>query len=147
MAIIDNTLVLSDDQAITGDAVSTNVIDFGEQGTPYGWLSAYGRDVGEGYMEIPMLVQVTEDFNTLTSLDVVLEIDDNEAFSSATTVVEKSAIPLASLTAGYKVTLLARLPKGITERYMRLSYDVNGTNPTTGKIFAAIVAGDQTNTH
>jgi hypothetical protein len=145
--IIDNTLVLSDHQAVTADAGSTNVIDFGAQGTPYGWVSAYGRDMGDGFMEIPLLVEVTEAFNNLTSLQVSAQTDDNAAFSSATTVVLGPAVLLASLVAGYRFNALARVPKGTGEQYFRLYYDVTGTAPTTGKIFAAVTAGDQTNTH
>ena len=147
MAIIDHTLVLSDHQAVTADAGSTNIWDLGAQGTPVGWISAYGRDMGEGYHEIPMLVEVTEAFNNLTSLTISLQVDDNAAFSSAATVATSAAIPLASLTAGYVFELFGRLPKGVNERYVRLYYDVTGTAPTTGKIFAAVTAGAQTNSH
>lgn len=143
--IIDDTLVLSDDQAITGDAVSANVIDFGAEGTPYGWANAYGRDIGEGYCEVPFLVQVTEDFNNLTSLTVSLEIDNDEAFGAPTVVGLTAPISNASLVPGYRFPLFARLPKGLTQRYMRINYDVVGTAPTTGKVFAAVVAGEQTN--
>lgn len=145
--IIDNTLVLSDHQAITADAGSTNVIDFGAQGTPFGWISAYGRDVGEGFMEIPLLVEVTEAFDALTSLQVSQQTDDNAAFSSAATIALGAAIPLASLVVGYQFKAMARVAKGANERYFRLYYDVTGTGPSVGKIFAAVTAGNQSNTH
>lgn len=145
--IIDNTLVLSDHQAVTADAGSTNVIDFGAQGTPQGWISAYGRDLGDGFVEIPLLVEVTEAFNNLTSLQVSAQTDDNSAFSSATTIVLSPAVVLASLVVGYKFNAIARIPKNSSEQFFRLFYDVTGTAPTTGKIFAAVVAGIQTNTH
>ncbi len=144
--IIDNTLVLSDHQAITATAASTNLWNTQAQGTPYGWISAYGRDQGEGYMDIPLLIEVTEAFNTLTSLTVSVETDDNAAFSSATTIYTGQAIVLASLVVGYKFAL-ADVPKGQLEQYVRLKYTVAGTNPTLGKIFAAVTAGNQTNTH
>lgn len=145
--IIDNTLVLSDHQAITADAGSTNVWDMGAQGTPHGWLTAYGRDMGDGYMEIPLLVEVTEAFNNLTSLQVSAQTDDNAAFSSPTTVVLGPAVVLASLVPGYKFNAVARVPKGTGEQYFRLYYDITGTAPSTGKIFAAVTAGIQTNSH
>lgn len=145
--IIDNTLVLSDHQAITASAASTNVWDAGAQGTPVNWISAYGRDLGDGYMEIPLMVKVTETFATLTSLTVALQSDDNAAFSSAATVATSAAIGVATLVAGYEFKVLARVPKGATEQFYRLYYTVAGTNATTGKIFAAVTAGNQTNTH
>jgi hypothetical protein len=144
--IIDNTLVLSDHQAVTADAGSTNVWNLQAQGTPYGWISAYGRDAGEGFAEIPLLIEVTEAFNNLTTLQVLVQTDDNAAFSSATTIGQTAAIPLASLVAGYKFSI-QRMPKGVTEQYVRLYYDVTGTAPSTGKIFAAVVAGVQSNSH
>lgn len=145
--IVDNTLVLSDHQAVTADAGSTNVIDFLAQGTPQGWISAFGRDMGDGYMEIPLLVEVTEAFNNLTSLQVSVQTDDNASFSSATTTVLSPAVVLASLVVGYKFNAIARVPKNTTEQYFRLYYDVTGTAPTTGKIFAAVVGAIQTNSH
>jgi hypothetical protein len=145
--IIDNTLVLSDHQAITASAASTNVWDTLAQGTPARWISAYGRDLGDGYMEIPLLVKVTEVFATLTSLTVDVQTDDTAAFSSATTVATSGAIGVASLTAGKEITILARVPRGVSEQYVRLYYTVAGSNATTGKVFAAVTAGNQTNTH
>lgn len=142
--IVDNTLVFSDGQAITADAGSTNVVDIGAAGTPYGHSAAVARDIGKA-TDIPIWVSVTESFTNLTSLTISLQTDDNAAFSSAKTVATSAAIPLASLVAGYKFTWPATLPEGTDERYLRLYYDVTGTAPDAGKIFAAIVAGRQTN--
>lgn len=141
--ILDDTLVLSDAQAITADAASTNIIDLGAAGTPYGHAAAVRRDVGIG-TEIPIILHVVEAFNTLTSLTVSLQVDDDVAFGSPTTIASTS-VALASLVAGYRFTWPSELPEGTNERYLRLYYDVVGTNPTTGKLTAAIVAGRQTN--
>lgn len=143
--IIDNTLVLSDHQAITGDAASTNVWDTLAVGRPYGWVTDRAPDRGVGYRDIPMLVEVTEAFNTLTSLTVTMQVDDNSGFSSTRIIASTGAIPLASLVPGYRFKLLGRVPEGVDERYVRLHYDVTGTDPTTGKIFAAVTAGTQSN--
>ena len=142
--ILDNTLVLSDSQAITADAGSTNIIDLGAAGTPYGHAAGVRRDIGIAN-EIPLSITVTEAFNNLTSLTILLQVDDDVAFGSPTTIAQSAAIPLASLTAGYKFTWPSELPEGTAERYLRLYYDVTGTAPTTGKITAAIVAARQTN--
>jgi hypothetical protein len=141
--IVDNTLVFSDSQAITADAGSTNIIDLGAAGTAYGHSAAVRRDIGIG-TEIPIILTVTEAFNTLTSLTVSLQVDDDVAFGSPKTVASSAAIPLASLTLGYRFTWPSEIPEGTDERYMRLYYDVTGTNPTLGKVSAMIVAGRQT---
>ena len=141
--ILDAQSLLSDDQAITATAVSTNVIDFGATGTPVGGAAALTRDIGAG-MPVPLLVQVTEDFNTLTSLTITVEVSAAENFASARTVASTGAVPLASLTAGYQAAL-ATVPLTANERYLRVSYTVAGTNPTTGKVTAGLTTGIQTN--
>lgn len=142
--IVDNTLVLSDSQAITATAASTNQIDLGAAGTAYGAASPVRRDIGDG-TNIPIIVEITQAFNNLTSLQVSLEVDDDVAFGSPTTVATGPAIPLASLTLGAVINWPARVPLGTNERFMRLKYTVVGTAPTLGKVFASIVAGRQTN--
>lgn len=142
--IVDNTLVFSDSQAITADAGSTNVIDLGATGTAYGHASALARDIGKGN-EIPIAVTVTEAFDALTTLNIKVQSDDNAAFSSAKTIAQSGEIALASLVLGYKFSFPAEVPEGADERYLRLYYDITGSSPTVGKIFAAIVAGRQTN--
>src|SRR3546814_6230595 len=131
--IMDNTLVFSDGQAITADAGSTNVIDLGATGTPYGAASALVRDIGKGGCNISLYVGVVEAFNTLTSLQISLQVDDNAAFSSAKTVAQSAAIPLADLTLGAEIAFPDYVPEGTDERYMRLYYDVTGTAPTTDR--------------
>lgn len=143
MAIIDNTLVFSDGQAFTADAASTNVIDLGATGTPVGHSAALVRDVGKS-SSIPIEVLVATTFTGLTSLNVAVQVDDNEAFTSPTTVAKSGEIPVASLVAGYRFAFPAELPEGTNERYVRLYYDVTGVG-TAGALDAHIVAGRQTN--
>jgi len=88
---------------------------------------------------------VTETFTNLTSINIKVQSDDNAAFSSAKTIGQSGEILLAALVAGYKFPFPAELPEGSDERYLRLYYDITGTAPDAGKIFAAIVAGRQTN--
>lgn len=134
--------LFSDDQAITATAVGTNVIDLGTAGTPYGAAAALNNDKGKG-TEIPVLIQVTEAFNTLTSLTITLETSANADLSSST-VLATETIALAALTVGKK-TNLQIAPNGITGRYLGTRYTVTGTNPTLGKITAGITLGNQTN--
>jgi hypothetical protein len=143
--IYDKQGLFSDAQAITADAGSTNTIDLGATGTPYGASAALIRDIGKGDCGIPISITVTETFNNLTSLQVSVQTDDNSGFSSPSTRVLSELIPLSGLTAGSTVSAIITFPEGTKERYVRLFYDVTGTAPTTGKITAGVVAARQTN--
>lgn len=127
--LLDQENVFSDAQAITADAVSTNVIDLGAAGlAPGNPLSA--------------VVHVLEAFNNLTSLTITVQSSVDEAFSSPI-AHQAVTIALANLTAGKKIDL-GSLLDGV-KRYVRLNYDVTGTNPSTGELTAALLPfGDQT---
>lgn len=136
--ILDNQTLLSDAQAITADAGSTNQIDLSPR------ASGLILDIGPGE-QVPLFIQVVETFNNLTNIVVSVQVDEDSAFGSPTTVVSTAAIPLASLVAGYKFNL-DWVPRKTNERYMRVYYDITGTAPTTGKITAGIsLSGPQTN--
>jgi hypothetical protein len=145
--ILDNQTLFSDQQAITATAGSTNVIDLKANGIPYGNVEAIKRDIGKGD-PVPLLVQVTQTFNTLTSLEFKVQTSDDPAFGSGNVDHYTSgAVLLASLVAGYKINT-SILPEGGAagmKRYMRLLYTVAGTNPTLGKVTACITMGVQTN--
>ncbi|MEW7988265.1 MAG: Bbp16 family capsid cement protein [Candidatus Thiodiazotropha endolucinida] len=132
--------LFSDNQAIVATARSTNVIDLGVPGTPPRGAAPLNQDVGKG-TPIPINVQVTEDFNNLTSLDVAIEVGATEALG---TVVATQNILLADLVAG-KTLNLQCLPNGVDQRYLGLRYTVTGTAPTAGQIHAGITMGNQTN--
>ena len=134
--------LFSDDQAITASADSTNVIDLGVAGTPYGAAAALNQDIGKG-AKIPLLVQVTEVFDNLTSLEI--KISTGATTALGTTVISKVVL-LADLVAGYQFPVDV-LPNEITERYLGIEYVVVGTTPTTGKVTAGITMGNQTNVH
>lgn len=140
--IYDNTLIFDDDAAITADRLSTNVIDLGDTGTPFGGRKIVA-DFGKG-CKIPIFLKVDATFNTLTSLTVELRVSANENMSSHKTVASAN-YPLAELTAGKELRFPEYIPEGADRRYMALYYDVVGTNPTTGKVTAGIVAARQTN--
>lgn len=141
MAILSAQQIFSEDQAITASAASTNIIDLGASGTPYDGAAALSRDIGKS--EVPLLIQVTEAFDNLTTLKIAVETDDNSGFSSATEVLS-ATIALADLTAGKQVPFRF-VPQGVNERYVRIYYTVTGTAPTAGKVTAAITMGNQTN--
>lgn len=134
--IFDNQTLLSDQQAITATAASTNTLDLGPI------KSGIVRDIGKG-KPVPFLIQVTETFNNLTSLAFALQVDDNSGFSSAK-VVWTQTVVLADLKAG-KVVIPEYIPRGTDELYARLYYTVTGTAPTTGKVTAGVTMGNQSN--
>jgi len=129
-------------QAITASAASTNYVDTGVRSIPPGGHTATPvSDLGKG-TRIPILIQVTETFATLTSLTVGVQVDDNTGFSSAATVLSSPAIPVASLVAGYQF-VIDMIPPKTNERYMQLYFTVAGSNATAGKIFATVVEAKQ----
>lgn len=136
--ILSEQLLLSDDQVITADAVSTNILDTLAALTPVHGAAALEKDYGKG-TPVPISIRITEAFNTLTTLVIALQVSGTVGFTSSTDVITQT-LALADLTLG-KDCSIRYLPKGTDERYMRLDYDVVGTNPTLGKIHAGIVAG------
>ena len=140
--ILSAQQIFSDDQAITATAISENVIDQGVPQAPYGAAVALNDDVGKG-TPIPILIQVTEDFNTLTSLTVTLETSAAAALTSPVVLATESIL-LADLVAG-KQTFMQFVPNGDTLQYLGVRYTVVGTNPTLGNITAGITMGNQTN--
>lgn len=132
--------LFSDDQAITASADSTNVIDLGVAGTPYGAVAALNQDIGKG-AKIPFLVQVTEAFDNLTSLEV--KISTGATTALGTTVISQTIL-LADLVVGKQMSIDV-LPNDITERYLGIEYVVVGTAPTVGTVTAGITMGNQTN--
>jgi hypothetical protein len=140
--IFDKTTLLSDAQAITATAASTNTIDLGATGTVYGAAAALTRDDGKG-MNLKLHIQVVEDFATLTSLTVAVQCDTADTFGSPKTLTQQT-IAVADLKAGRTFSIMC-VPPGVDERYLRLNYTVAGTNATTGKVTAGLTMGSQTN--
>ena len=140
--IFDKQSLLSDAQAITATAVSTNVIDLQAMGTVPRQGAALTRDEFAGDC-VPFLAQVVQDFATLTSLTITLESSDNSDLSSSVVHATSGAIPAASLKAGYRWNL-AEMPEGVSKRYLGLRYTVAGSDATAGKITAGFVAGRST---
>lgn len=132
---------VSPGQAITASAVSTNHVDLLALGAIPPWSATATRDLGKG-MKIPLLIQVTETFLTLTSLTVSWQHDSDPGFGTVATVLASQAIPVASLVAGYRFNL-DFVPTKTTLRYLRLNFTVGGSNATAGKIFASSTMGHQ----
>lgn len=122
---LDSQAIFSDAQAITANCASTNVVQMAA-----GQLKevAFGKP-------IPLLIQVVEEFNNLTSLKVGVQTcaTDNGTW----TTLEEATLNLADLKEGKKFPIV-NVPAG-NKGFMRLYYTIVGTAPTTGKITAGIV--------
>jgi len=140
--ILSAKQLFSDNQAVTATAVSTNVIDLGTPGTPHGAAAALKYDIGKG-TPIPILVQVTADFATLTSLTITLEVSAATGMTSPVVLAEET-IAVADLVAG-KQMFNQVLPQGADLRYLAVRYTVTGSNATAGTITAGVSMGNQSN--
>jgi len=144
--ILDLQSLMSDAQAIVATAVSTNVIDLGATESPpvrsAPTVGTLVRDQGAGE-PTPILIQVVEAFDALTSLTIDIEKDTVEGFGSAE-VVDSQSILLADLVIG-QIGNVIWVPYGANQRYLRMNYTVVGSNPTVGKITAGLCMGVQTN--
>ena len=129
--ILDEQNLFSDNQAITATAASTNVLNFGTREIAFG-------------TPVELFVQVTEDFNNLTSLKITVQTSATENFSTAVDLIDQTIL-LANLKKG-TVSSLKFLPKG-NLGYMRLYYTVTGTAPSTGKILAGVTDGAEESFH
>lgn len=133
--ILDNLNLFSDQQAITATANSTNSIDLGAPGIAKYNQAQLKRRLA--HKMVPLMVLVTQTFDNLTSLKIILQSDDDSAFGSPKEVASTTVL-LADLKAGFYWPV-DKLPRNITERYIRMRYEVTGTAPTAGKISAGVV--------
>lgn len=127
--IKDAFLILSDKQAVTTTAVSTNTID----------LSATTPQRNLGGIALHLYTSVTETVTASGAATVVFALiqSDNADLSSADVLYQTAAIGKAALVAG-AVPLLISLPYNITKRYIGVSYTV-ATGPLTAGKFDAFL--------
>lgn len=134
--IRDRQNTFSNDQAITADAISTNVIDLG----PLGGGNTI-RDIGAGeplYLHILVKTALTDADGTPT-LTVTLESDSAVGLDSSATVHwTASAITEATLVAGYWIAKGVPLPSGAYERYLGVRYTTNSADFDGGTVDAWI---------
>lgn len=127
--IIDRNLQVSNEQAVTVSAASTDVIDFG-QTTPNLGLSDH----------VDMSISVDEAVTAAGAATVTFSIQDSADNVTFADVAVTAAIGKAALGAGVQVVV--PVPKTL-RRYCRVFYTV-GTGPlTAGKFSAQVVAGLQ----
>lgn len=129
--------ILSDDQVVTTTAPSTNVIDLGALGIPYGAVGN-SRDIGKGN-PICIVVQNTADSTgTSQTCQVDFETDDAENFATATQVATTN---FGASLAGEQSPIVV-IPRGMTGRYLRINYTTGGTTPSY-TLTAGVVMGVQ----
>ena len=121
--LLDNQNLFCENQSITtGTTYSQNIIAFGKNDVSF----------------VPLVIQVVEDFEGLTSLKVTIQTSSDSAFESSTDLA-MSELALSELKAG-KTFPITFLPRG-NMGYMRLMFSVVGT-ATAGKITSGVVAGN-----
>ncbi len=120
--ILDAQNLLSDAQAITATAVSTNTIDLGNV-TPK-------RGIGAGEpMTLMFQIDVAADFTTGNETYQFDLIQSANADLSSATTLESRVIAASLLTAG-SIHYVPIPPGAITARYIGANYTVGGTTPS-----------------
>lgn len=138
--ILDATELFSDGQAVTVTAISENVIDLGTMGTVQFETAPMALNLGAGCPKLPLLVQATETFTGLTSLQVSLETADDAGLTTNAEVLVQSGVVLAAdLVAGWKPGW-QQMPVGNLRQFIGLRYTVAGT-ATAGAITAGFTMG------
>jgi hypothetical protein len=127
--MLDQNLVLSDAQALTVTANSTNVIDLGA-----------AKSLGAGDVLIPMVL-ITAVGGTSPTLTVTIQGADDVGISTNVITLATATPTLVSGTAyGFvRMAFHAHMPK----RYIRATYTLGGTSPTM-TITTSIVEDQQT---
>lgn len=129
--IIDKLLQVSDAQAVTASAASTDVIDFGQ------------ANPNSGINQITTLaITVDETATAAGAATVTFSVQDSADNSSFADVAVTAAIGKATLAAGAQV--LIPMPV-VHRRYVRAYYTVATGPLTAGKFSAQIVTGVQAN--
>lgn len=130
--IIDKLLQVSNEQAVTASAASTDVIDYG-QANPDSGLND----------NVTMAITVDEAATASGSATVTFSVQDSADNSTFTDVYATAAIGKATLTAGKQI--LIPMPYQ-HRRYVRVYYTVATGPLTAGKFSAQVVTGIQQNT-
>lgn len=118
--IIDAFLLVSDSQALTATAFSTNTLDLG--------VSTPQRDISVGEsMGFGISVDVAADFTTTDETYTFEVVESANANLSSPTVIGVLVQTAAQLTIG----ALVFLPCGpVSKRYLGLRYTLAGTTPS-----------------
>lgn len=132
---VDTQLELSDAQAITATAISTNVIDTSTTGAAAATLGTYTttnstQDLGQTNQDIYLVVVATSAAaggDSAKTLTITLESDTAAALNSANVVhFSTGAITGANITAGARLATVC-LPHALYKRYVGLRYTVSAS--------------------
>ena len=132
--ILDEQNIFSDNQKILEDGASENVLYFGDRELAFG-------------TPVELFIQITEDFDNLTSLKISVQTSKEEEFSLPVDLIDET-ITADNLKAGI-VSNIKFLPKG-NLGFMRLYYTLSKSGdlaPTKGSILAGIVDSNQQSFH
>lgn len=128
---IDKLLQVSNEQAVTASAASTDVIDYG-QTNPNSGLND----------NVTLAITVDEAATAAGAATVVFSVQDSADNSTFADVYATPAIGKATLVAGYQI--LIPMPYK-HRRYVRVNYTVATGPLTAGKFSAQVVTGVQQN--
>jgi hypothetical protein len=131
---VDKQNELSDSQAVTTTAISTNVIDLTN-----GQSGLTTIDIGSGE-DVFLVIQVDTAATAAGAATVTFSLESDstaDLATSATVHWTSAAIGKATLVAGYEVARI-KLPAGDYERYLGLRYTV-ATGPLTAGAFSAFL--------
>lgn len=130
--LLDRQEQLSNAQALTATAVSTDKFDTGMVTSKFG----SGQAVGIGFF-----VSVAADFTTTDETYTFAVVSDADQALGSPTVHESRAILAATLIAGYKFFMLIG-PNQDVERYIGARYTLAGTSPSV-TVSAHLMTFDQ----
>jgi hypothetical protein len=135
--ILDAQNLFSDNQAITTDAISTNVIDLIGNTAVKNEGGAYPnvtRDIGVGE-DLYLVIQIGTAWAAAGTVTFTLESDSTADLATSATVHWTSGdLAKSVLIAGYRVAAV-KLPTGSYERYLGVRYNVT-TSETAGTVDA-----------
>lgn len=135
---IDAKTELSDAQAVTSTAISSNVIDLGATNTL--------KDIGTGqdvYLVVSTQTAATDSGSDAT-LTVTLESDSTANLATSATVhFSTGALAFAAFSSAGSVLAAVKLPAGNYERYVGVRYTVGSGPLTTGKFDAFLTTDVQ----
>jgi uncharacterized protein (UPF0548 family) len=142
---VDSQLELSDSQAVTSTAISSNVIDLFGTNLGAGAQVAANviQDIGQGedvYLVVQTAVACTDTSSDAT-LTITLETDTAVGLGSSTVVLNLGTLAFAAFATAGTVLARVKLPSFDYKRYLGLRYTV-AAGPLTAGAFDAFITNN-----